>query len=93
MTSRFQLGELVISSAGRDNGSFYIVVGSLDKQHVTVANGDKKRIEYPKRKNVKHLQSTGVFLEELSIWLESGKRIRNEDIKRVLKDYENEEAN
>ena len=94
MCSRFKMGEIVISIAGRDFGRCYIVIGIKDKNYVLLADGDKKRIEYPKPKNVKHLQSTGNIVKELAIWLNNKKRIRNEDLKKTINKYKkNEEAN
>lgn len=90
MTSRYNLGEIVISKAGRDTGNHYIIVGREGTNFVNIADGKVKRIEHPKRKNIKHLISTGDVIEELAIWLENKKRIRNEDLKKLLKDYEYE---
>ncbi|HHU92625.1 MAG TPA: RNA-binding protein [Halanaerobiaceae bacterium] len=93
MVYPYSLGEIVISKAGRDAGKHYIIVGLEKENYVKIANGDTRRIENPKRKNVKHLYFTGDVIEELAIWLENKKRIRNEDLKRFIKDYEkNEEA-
>lgn len=93
MVNPYRLGEIVVSKAGRDTGKYYIVVGQENENYVKIADGDTRRIEAPKRKNVKHLYFTGDVMEELAIWLENKKRIRNEDLKRFIKDYEkNEEA-
>lgn len=94
MYSHFRLGELVISTAGRDTGKYYLVVEIIDDKYVKISDGDKKKLEYPKRKNIKHLKSAGYVAEEISIWLSSGRRVRNEDIKKTIKKYEkNEEDN
>ncbi len=92
MESRYRLGEIIISTAGRDRGKYYLIVDIEDENYLKVADGDKKRIERPKRKNIKHLRSTGYIDEELLIWLSNGKRVRNEDLKKSLRDYEYEEA-
>lgn len=93
MVYPYRIGELVISRAGRDRGKYYFIVGWEKENFVKIANGDTRKIEGPKRKNVKHLRSTGVVYEELAIWLENKKKIRNEDLKRFIKNYEkNEEA-
>lgn len=88
MVSRYQLGEVVFSKAGRDFDNAYLVVDIENKDYIKVADGDKKKIERPKRKNKKHLRKTGDVFGELSIWLSEGKRVRNEDIKKFLKDYQ-----
>ncbi len=87
----FRLGELVISTRGRDNGRYYLIVEIEDKRHVKLSDGDKKKIEYPKRKNIKHLQTTGYIVEEIGLRLSEGKRIRNEDLKKIIKDYQKDE--
>lgn len=93
MISHYQLGEIVISKAGRDRGKYYIIIGIYNQNYVKIADGEFKKVEHPKRKNIKHLYSTGDTIRELAIWLENKKRIRNEDLKIFLKDYvKNEEA-
>lgn len=93
MLSPCRLGDIVISNAGRDSGKYYIIVNIESENYVMIADGETKRIEHPKRKNNKHLIFTGDLNEELAIWLENRKRIRNEDLKKILKDYvKNEEA-
>lgn len=95
MVSQSHLGEIVISRLGRDINKYYIIVGiENDSNYVKIADGFIKRIEHPKRKNIKHLIFTGDVIEELAIWLSKGKRTRNEDLKKFIKDYQiNEEAN
>lgn len=89
----FQLAELVVSTTGRDRGNYYFVVKILNERYVKLADGDKKSLENPKSKNIKHIKSTGVISSEISIRLAKGMRVRNEDLKKAIKDYENEEAN
>lgn len=93
MCSGGKLGEIVISTAGRDSGKYYIIIGVENKNYVLLADGDKRRVEHPKRKNIHHLHFTGNVVEELSIWLADDKRVRNEDFRKILNEYEiNEEA-
>lgn len=48
-------GQLVKSKAGRDKGRLFIVVAIVDDQYVTIADGDLRRAEKPKRKKIRHL--------------------------------------
>lgn len=89
----FQLGELVISTAGRDRGKYYFVVKVLSDRYLELADGDKNRLEHPKSKNIKHIKTTEKVASEISIRLAKGMRVRNEDLTKAIKDYENEEAN
>ncbi|MFP4016667.1 MAG: RNA-binding protein [Halanaerobiales bacterium] len=90
MTSQLRLGEIVESSAGRDKGKYYIIVGIEGENFVQLADGDLRRVKHPKRKNIKHLRFTGDIIEELAIWLRDKRRIRDEDLKKFIKDYQYE---
>lgn len=74
----FQVGDLVCSTAGRDKGSFYIIV-KIEGDYLYLADGKYKLVDKPKKKRKKH----SVFV----------KRNRSEDahtdlqIKRMLKLY------
>lgn len=63
----FELGNVVISKAGRDKGYFMAVVGE-EKGFPLVADGKERPLERPKKKNPKHLQRTNrrIDLEQLT---------------------------
>ena len=86
--NRVEVGEFVISTAGRDEGNIYIVAKIVNNKYIEVFDGKSKKANNKKRKNIKHIEKTGVVAEELSRWLKEGKRVRNEDIKLAIKDYE-----
>ncbi|MGM0410255.1 MAG: hypothetical protein ACQEQF_05765 [Bacillota bacterium] len=86
--NRVKVGEIVESTAGRDEGNIYIVAKIVNNKYIEVFDGESKKVNNKKRKNVKHINKTGVVAEELSCWLKEGKRVRNEDIKLAIKDYE-----
>ena len=89
----FQLGELVKSTAGRDKNKYYLVTKVIDDKYIEVVDGSNRKFDNEKKKNIKHLKKIGYVAEELSFWLKDGKRVRNEDVKLVIKDYvENKEA-
>ena len=50
-----EIGQLVTSKMGRDFGKKYVVIGFYDENHVQVADGFVRKMNRPKRKNVKHL--------------------------------------
>ena len=51
-------GSVVIAKAGRDKGKAFAVLDVLDDRTVLIADGKRRPIERPKRKNVLHLQAT-----------------------------------
>lgn len=53
----FKAGRVVISSAGHDCGRFMVVTGA-DGGFIYVADGKERRLESPKKKNIKHVRYT-----------------------------------
>ena len=51
------VGKIVLSLAGRDKGKYSAVI-NCDKNYVWVADGKERKLETPKRKNIKHISIT-----------------------------------
>lgn len=64
-TTDISPGQLVKSRAGRDKGRLFIVIGIADDQYVTIADGDLRRVEKPKRKKIRHLSKVNRVSEVL----------------------------
>ena len=54
-------GEIVKSVSGHDEGCFYIAVGEKDG-FALLCDGKNKLLSYPKKKNRKHLEKTGIVV-------------------------------
>ena len=59
---RFTLGTVVKATAGRDAGRLFVIVGAQGKD-VLIADGKTRKLEKPKRKNIKHLRATSTVLQ------------------------------
>ena len=70
-------GQLVKSKAGHDRGDIFIVVGIQDDQYVFIADGDKRRIENPKKKKNRHLQPYNRYSRVIADMIEHGSEISN----------------
>lgn len=57
------LGQVVLSKAGKDSGSFYVVLSEED-DFAYIADGRLRKVEKPKKKRFKHLAPTKTVLEE-----------------------------
>ena len=55
-------GSVIISSAGHDKGRAMVVVGA-ESGFVFVADGKERKLNSPKKKNIKHVQKTLSFIE------------------------------
>ena len=74
-----QIGQVVLSLAGRDSGKSFAVVGE-GKGTVLICDGKERPLEHPKCKNVKHIRVTEYVLS--SEQLKTNKALR-----RALKAY------
>lgn len=77
-------GRLVISTAGRDKGQPYLVCEVLQDGFVLVADGDKRPVARPKRKNPRHLQLYPMSAEELGAKWMQGEPVTDEEVRTAL---------
>ena len=56
------LGQIVLSKAGKDSGSFYAVIAE-EEDFAYIADGRLRKVEKPKRKRKKHLAPTKTVLK------------------------------
>lgn len=86
-----QIGQFVIVSSGRDAGQYGIIVKLLDEKFVLLADGDKRKYDHPKKKNIQHLQLFDrVSPEVQSSIIETG-RVTNGKLRFALTKFLNEQ--
>lgn len=61
-----EIGQIVCSRAGHDNGSFYAVVG-IEGKFAYICDGRYRPLEHPKKKNFLHLAPTTMSLPKSSM--------------------------
>ena len=66
-------GTVVRSTAGHDKGELLLVL-SADRKSALVCDGRQRRLQKPKRKNLKHIKATSYILSEEET--QSDKRLR-----------------
>ena len=79
-----RLGSLVKSTAGRDCGRLFIVVGEIDEKYILLADGDLRRIESPKKKKLKHVKVYDAQAEQVSGQLCEGRGILNAELRKTI---------
>ncbi len=82
-----QIGQIVISKSGRDKHKPFIVVEKLDGEYVNLVDGRLRRVSKPKRKKVKHINATKNVSEEVRGKIKSGKKLLDEEIRKILERY------
>lgn len=58
-----EIGQVVFATAGHDAGGAFVIVAIRDGA-CYIADGRRRKLESPKKKNPRHLQSTGKSLRE-----------------------------
>jgi len=84
LEEELRLGQLVFSKAGRDKGKVFLVVSIASSPFVYVADGEMRRIEKPKKKNVRHLHNTGIVSEPIAYKLKQGESLTNQEIRLAI---------
>lgn len=81
-----EVGRVVRSRAGRDEGRLMMVVAVEDATYVRVADGDLRKLERPKRKKVKHLRPTPLRLDGLAQRMGASQALLDADIRKALQE-------
>ena len=81
--SDFTISDVVISTAGRDQGKLFYVVGT-DPVYLLLANGKDRTLEKPKRKKRKHIRKVLRSETRVAQKLLSGDKVLNSELRRDL---------
>lgn len=74
-TSEVKLGQYVKSIKGRDKNYVFIISEIIDEKHVKVVDGDLRKVNNSKLKNIKHLQIIDKISIVISDVLNSNKKM------------------
>ena len=83
-----ELGSIVISKAGRDQGRRFLVVGEVDDDFVMIANGELRKMDRQKKKRRKHLKPTGTVVQALRERLSAGEPVQDHELRAWLSEEE-----
>lgn len=84
MMPKLEVGQVVYSTAGRDEGRIFIVLGIIDDNYVYISDGDLRKVSKPKKKKVKHLRETGMIADTIKEKLLSNKKVEDFEIRDYL---------
>ena len=79
----FIISDVVVSTAGRDQGKLFYVVGT-DPVYLMLANGKDRTLNKPKRKKRKHVQRVLRAETRVAAKLASGDKVLNSELRRDL---------
>lgn len=83
-----EVGSVVRSLAGRDQGRLFLVISEVDADFVMVANGGLRGMDRQKKKRRKHLKPTGHIVTALRERLASGQGVQDHELRAWLREEE-----
>lgn len=87
MDARPQIGQLVKVLRGKDEESLAVIIAIIDERFVMIADGNKRRFDQPKKKNVLHLELQPDISQEVSSSLLETNRVTNAKLRYVIQKY------
>ena len=77
------ISDVVVSTAGRDQGRLYYVI-STDELFLMLVNGRDRTLDKPKRKKLRHVQKVLRSETRVAAKLISGDKVLNSELRRDL---------
>ena len=77
------ISDLVVSTAGRDQGTLYYCIGN-DGRNVMLANGKDRTLDSPKRKSLRHVKKVLRSETRVAQKLRAGDKVLNSELRRDL---------
>jgi len=81
---KLKVGDVVTSKAGRDQSRRYVVYKVLEN-FVLLVDGEIRKLENPKKKNIRHCKLTGEYLEVIGGKFENDKEVFDSEIRKALR--------
>jgi large subunit ribosomal protein L14e len=87
-----RLGQIVKVLRGRDRDQYAVIIEIINERFVHIADGDKRKFDQPKRKNINHLQLTDEISPEVVNSLKETGRVTNGKLRFALTKYVNRQT-
>ena len=81
--SEFNISDVVITTAGRYQGSLFYVIG-MDDDFLMLVNGKDRTIDKPKKKKRKHARKVLRSETRIAGKLKAGDKVLNSELRRDL---------
>ena len=78
--------DIVISTAGRDKGKLFFVLGT-EEDFLLLADGKARKLESPKRKRRKHTVLEARYDCRAAEKIRSGEKVTNSELRRTLAQF------
>ncbi len=85
-----EVGDLVVSLAGRDEGRMFFVL-ALEDGYALIADGRMRRADAPKRKKLKHLSIAAHPDCKVAEKLRAGEKVHSSELRKGLAEIAGQE--
>ncbi len=85
-----RLGQIVRIVQGREAGQYAVVIDVLDGRFVLLADGEKRKYDRPKKKNMQHIELMDFISPEVQNSLLETGRVTNGKLRFAVSKYINE---
>jgi len=85
-----EIGQIVRITQGRDAGQYAVVIEILDHRFVLLADGEKRKYNRPKKKNLQHVELIDYISPEIKSSLEETGRVTNGKLRFAKNLFANE---
>ncbi|WP_078551191.1 KOW domain-containing RNA-binding protein [Bacillus alkalicellulosilyticus] len=82
-----QLGQIVEIIKGRDKEQFSVIIRIETERFVYIADGDKRKYDRAKRKNIHHLKLINYVSTEVKSSIEESGRVTNGKLRYALQKF------
>ncbi|SES16450.1 KOW domain-containing RNA-binding protein [Salipaludibacillus aurantiacus] len=82
-----QVGELVRVLNGRDKDQFAFIIDVLDERFVRIADGDKRKVDRAKKKNIQHIERVNIIAPEVKNSIVETGRVTNAKLRFAISTY------
>jgi len=86
-----KIGQIVEILKGRDAGKLAVILTVLDERFVMIADGDKRKFDQPKKKNLLHLKLYDRISSEVASSLSETGRVTNGKLRYAVQSVQNEQ--
>lgn len=82
-----ELGQIVQITKGRDRGQFSVIIELIDDRFVGIADGDGRKVDRSKKKNINHIELIDYIADEVrNSFIETG-RVTNGKLRYALTNF------
>jgi ribosomal protein L14E/L6E/L27E len=78
------VGQIVLSKAGRDKGKKFIVYSVIDENYVYLVDGKLRKVEKPKKKKIKHIKVIDKINSNIAKKLRDNGKVLNSEIRKYI---------